>query len=32
MKTQKEYLENLFDQWKGDHWQMDDVIMIGARV
>jgi PAS domain S-box-containing protein len=32
MKTQQEYLENLFDQWKGDHWQMDDVIMIGARV
>lgn len=30
--TQKEALERAFEDWKGDHEQVDDVLVIGARV
>ena len=32
MQKQKEYLEETFEQWKGDHWQLDDVLLIGVRI
>jgi serine phosphatase RsbU (regulator of sigma subunit) len=32
MQTQKEILSRRFDQWKGDHEQTDDVVMIGLKI
>jgi len=32
MDKQKEYLEETFYSWKGNHWQMDDVLLAGIRV
>ncbi len=32
MEKQKEYLEDTFYDWKGDHWQMDDVLLAGIRI
>jgi len=32
MEEQKEYLERTFNQWKGNHWQMDDVLVVGVRM
>lgn len=29
---QREYLENSFDRWKGNHEQVDDVCLVGVRV
>jgi len=29
---QKEILENTFDQWKGDHNQVDDVLVLGIQI
>jgi hypothetical protein len=32
MQQQKAALEKVFDEWKGDHEQVDDVLVIGIRV
>lgn len=32
MKEQHRIIENEFDEWKGDHEQVDDVLVIGVRV
>lgn len=32
MSSQKEILEKEFDQWKGDNFQVDDVIVLGIRI
>ena len=32
MHDQKEALEKEFDDWKGDHEQIDDVLMIGIKL
>ncbi len=32
MGSQKENLEKTFEEWKADHWQMDDVLVIGGRI
>lgn len=32
MNEQKEYLEETFYNWKGNHWQMDDVLLAGVRI
>ncbi len=32
MYRQKEILEQEFDQWKGDNFQVDDVIVLGIRI
>jgi len=32
LKEQQIIIENKFDEWKGDHYQVDDVLVIGIRV
>jgi serine phosphatase RsbU (regulator of sigma subunit) len=32
MSRQKEYLENTFDEWRGNFKQIDDVLVIGIKV
>jgi len=32
MELQKEILDTTFEEWKGDHDQVDDVIVIGMKV
>mgnify|MGYP000190908825 CR=1 FL=1 len=32
MNKQEDYLEETFHNWKGDHWQMDDVLLAGIRI
>ncbi len=32
MAEQKRILDRTFDEWKGDHEQLDDVILIGVRI
>jgi len=32
MSEQKVYLQNYFNAWKGNHEQVDDVLIIGIRV
>lgn len=32
LSDQKDALENLFEKWKGDHEQVDDVLIIGIKV
>ncbi len=32
MGEQKVYLQNYFNEWKGNHEQVDDVLIIGIRV
>jgi hypothetical protein len=32
METQKQKLNNVFDNWKGNIEQVDDVTLIGVRV
>ncbi|MBI4944979.1 MAG: SpoIIE family protein phosphatase [Bacteroidetes bacterium] len=32
MHDQKETLHNIFEEWKGDHEQIDDVLIIGVRI
>ncbi len=32
MKSQKKHLESVFDEWKGDKQQIDDVLIIGFRI
>ena len=32
MKEQKKYLGNHLEKWKGEHEQVDDVLVIGVRV
>ena len=32
MQEQKEYLLKCFEEWKGNHEQVDDVLLIGVRV
>ncbi|MBS1637516.1 MAG: SpoIIE family protein phosphatase [Bacteroidetes bacterium] len=32
LKAQREYLSNVFDNWKGDLDQVDDVTIIGVRI
>lgn len=32
LSRQKEILEQEFDQWKGDNFQVDDVIVLGIRI
>ncbi len=32
LHTQKEELERNFEEWKGDHEQVDDVLLIGAKL
>jgi len=32
MQEQKEHLDNVIEEWKGDHPQVDDILFIGTRV
>ena len=32
MPEQKKYLDDTFYSWKGNHWQMDDVLITGVRI
>lgn len=32
MQTQKEILDSSFEKWKGDHDQVDDVLIVGMRI
>ncbi len=32
MKEQKEFLDKIIKEWKGDHPQVDDILFIGTRV
>ena len=32
MKEQKNYLSDVFDEWKGNREQIDDVCIIGFKV
>lgn len=32
MQEQRQILEETFDAWKGDHEQVDDVLIIGVRI
>lgn len=32
MSDQKLIIENRFDEWKGNHQQVDDILVIGVRV
>ncbi|OHX66211.1 SpoIIE family protein phosphatase [Flammeovirga pacifica] len=32
MEEQKAYLENLFDQWKGNNKQLDDILILGFNL
>ncbi len=32
MEEQRKYLDDAFHEWKGNHWQMDDVLIMGVRV
>ena len=32
MGQQKEILENTFDFWKGDYYQIDDVVIVGIKI
>jgi serine phosphatase RsbU (regulator of sigma subunit) len=32
MDEQKEFLDDTFYKWKGNHWQMDDVLITGVKI
>jgi PAS domain S-box-containing protein len=32
MDQQEKYLDDTFYKWKGNHWQMDDVLITGIRI
>ena len=32
MKKQREYLDENFEKYKENHWQIDDVLVMGIRI
>jgi len=32
MKEQEEFMQNSFDEWKGEIEQIDDVILMGLKI